>query len=78
MREVGVAFRLARSGMLIIKVQNEPMPGQMLFDSRKRPVGRVTEVFGPVKSPYASARPVSDLVKQVLGEKVYSRDEGRK
>jgi rRNA processing protein Gar1 len=75
MREIGVALRIARSGMLIIKLSNQPNAGQVVVDSRNRPVGRIVEVFGPVKSPYASARPLSDLAKHVLGQKVFSKGE---
>ena len=38
---------------LVIKVNNCIKIKAKLVDSRKTPVGRVTRIFGPVKSPYA-------------------------
>ena len=31
----------------------------------------VSEIIGPVKSPYVSAIPLNDKVKRVIGKKVY-------
>jgi len=76
LEEAGLVFRLARSGMLIVKLKKEPKPGQQLFDSKGRPVGKVVEVFGPVSSPYASLRPLSDWAKTLVGEKVYIKNGG--
>lgn len=78
MEEIGLIVRLARSGMLIAKVSKEPKPGQLLVDSKGRPVGKVVEVFGPVESPYASIRPLSDWAKTLEGERVFSKDDRRK
>ncbi|MEM0118057.1 MAG: Gar1/Naf1 family protein [Conexivisphaerales archaeon] len=74
MQETGQIFRLARSGMLIVKLKKEPKPGQVLYDAKGRMVGKVVEVFGPVKSPYASLKPLSDWAKSLTSEKVYSKD----
>lgn len=74
MEEAGFILRLARSGMLIIRLKNEVKPGQLLFDIKGRMVGRVIEIFGPVSSPYASVKPLSDWAKTLEGEKVYSKD----
>jgi rRNA processing protein Gar1 len=73
LQEIGTIVRRARSGMVIIKLSREPREGQVLFDSKGRAVGRVTEVFGPVKGAYASLASRADSVKGLVGEKVYSR-----
>ncbi|HVP23136.1 MAG TPA: Gar1/Naf1 family protein [Conexivisphaerales archaeon] len=74
MQEIGTIVRRARSGMVIVKLSREPREGQVLFDSRGRSVGRVTEVFGPVKGAYASLSPHTDRLEGLVGEKVYSRN----
>jgi rRNA processing protein Gar1 len=74
LEEVGTVLRRARSGMVIVRLKREPKEGQVLCDSKGRPVGKVVEVFGPVRSPYASLMPKTDRVEGLLGEKVFTRD----
>jgi rRNA processing protein Gar1 len=73
LQEVGTVLRRARSGMVIIKLTREPKEGQVLYDENERPVGRVTEIFGPVRSPFASLAPYADRAGGLVGRKVYSR-----
>ncbi|MDG6928937.1 MAG: hypothetical protein JRN39_03640 [Nitrososphaerota archaeon] len=77
MREVGVVLREARSGRLIARLTSQTKAGQMLVDADGRAVGRVTELFGPVKSPYASLRPVTDRRGGTPGGKVYVKHEAK-
>ena len=59
--------------MIIIRLSKEPKEGQILYDVKGKAVGRVTEVFGPVKGPYASLAPFGVKVEIVTGKKVFSR-----
>ena len=58
--QVGVLLHRARSGRLIVKLSREARPGIFLFDGDKRKLGKVIELIGPVKAPYASVAVVSD------------------
>ena len=49
----------AKSGRLIVKLSREVKPGVFLFDEGKRKIGKVVELIGPVRSPYASLAVVS-------------------
>ncbi len=49
----------AKSGRLIVKLSTEVRPGVFLFDGGGRKLGRVVELIGPVRSPYASVAVVS-------------------
>jgi rRNA processing protein Gar1 len=60
--------------MVIVKLSAEPREGQVLVDSKGRAVGRVTEIFGPVKGAYASLMTRNDRVEGLVGEKVFSRN----
>jgi RNA-binding protein len=49
----------AKSGRLIVKLSREIKPGVFLFDADKKKLGRVAELIGPVRAPYASVAVVS-------------------
>lgn len=59
MFQVGILTHQAKSGRLIIKLSKEIRPGVFLYDGEKRKLGRVVELIGPVRAPYASVAVVS-------------------
>ena len=59
MFQVGFLLHKAKSGRLIIKLSREVRPGAYLSDSDRRKLGKVIELIGPVKGPYASVAVVS-------------------
>ena len=59
MFQVGTILHQAKSGRLIVKLSKEVRPGSFLFDDRKHKLGRVVELIGPVRAPYASVAVVS-------------------
>ncbi|MGB9659221.1 MAG: H/ACA ribonucleoprotein complex subunit GAR1 [Nitrososphaerales archaeon] len=70
MDEVGTVIHLAKSGRLIIKVDRFIKPGTILLDSKGRKLAKVTELIGPVKSPYATAIPLTERIERVIGTRV--------
>lgn len=59
MFQVGTIMHQAKSGRLIVRLSKEVRPGAFLLDEDGRRLGRVVELIGPVKSPYASLTVVS-------------------
>jgi RNA-binding protein len=57
--QVGILLHQAKSGRLIVRLSKEVRPGAFLFDEDKRKLGRVIELIGPARSPYASVGVVS-------------------
>lgn len=49
----------AKSGRLIVKLMREVRPGAFVFDEGGRKLGKVVELIGPVRAPYASVAVVS-------------------
>ncbi len=49
----------AKSGRLIVRLSKEVRPGVFLLDEDGKKLGKVIELIGPVKSPYASVAVVS-------------------
>ena len=59
MFQVGILKHQAKSGRLIVKLVKEVRPGASLVGADKRRIGRVVELIGPVKAPYASVAVIS-------------------
>jgi len=79
-KKVGVVLHLAKSGRLIVKANIANITvGTILYDLKGKRVAKVAEVFGPVKEPYLSCIPLTDRVKKLEGQEVYSQQaEGEK
>ncbi|MGQ9718992.1 MAG: H/ACA ribonucleoprotein complex subunit GAR1 [Nitrososphaerales archaeon] len=78
MEEVGTVTHLAKSGRIIIKVNRWLEPGTILLDSKGRRLAKVTEIIGPVKSPYATAIPLTERVERAIGDKTIIALKARK
>ena len=57
---------------LVVRADQAPKMGQTALDSAGEYLGRVSDVFGPVKSPYVVIRPASGLSRVDLGKLVGS------
>jgi RNA-binding protein len=68
--QVGTVLHQAKSGRLIVKLSREVRPGAFVFDDGKKKLGRVVELIGPVKAPYASVAVVSSRLGK-LGDPVF-------
>lgn len=70
LEEIGFLLHKARSGRLIIKLRKEVRPGALVYDEKGKTIGKVVELIGPIRSPYAS---VIQLTEKNLkeGKKIY-------
>ena len=66
---------LANSGRVIVRLSKETQEGQILCDKNNQKIGRVTEMIGPVKSPFASVVPLTNNLKKISGIKVFSLEQ---
>ena len=73
--EVGEIIHLAKSGRLIVKLNalgaERIKAGEQLIDASGRRVGRVAELLGPVRAPYASVITMTDKTSRLVGSKVF-------
>lgn len=49
--------------------------GNFVCDDTGRTIAKVTELIGPVASPYASAISMTNNIKKFIGKKVYFSNE---
>ena len=75
MQEVGEVLHIANSGRVIVRLTKEIKEGQVLCDKNNQKIGRVTELIGPIKNPFASAIPLSNNLKKISGTKVFSLEQ---
>ena len=76
MRLLGVIQDISHDGKLIVKARFAPNAREIVRDNLKGEVGRVTKVFGPVRSPYVAIEPRRELkTLAVLGKEVYVQEE---
>ena len=59
MFQVGTILHQAKSGRLIVRLSKEVRPGAFLLDGDGKKLGKIIELIGPVRSPYASVAVVS-------------------
>jgi RNA-binding protein len=52
--QVGAVLHRAKSGSLIVRLSREVRTGAFILDDKGRRLGKVVELIGPVKAPYAS------------------------
>ena len=68
-------MHLAKSGRLIVKLNaagaESVKAGELLIDGSGRRVGKVAELLGPVKTPYASVITMTDRTSRLVGSKVF-------
>ena len=72
MQEVGEVLHIANSGRVLVRLSKEIKEGQVLCDKNNQKIGRVTELIGPIKNPFASAIPLTNNLKKISGTKVFS------
>ncbi|HEX9846119.1 MAG TPA: Gar1/Naf1 family protein [Candidatus Nitrosotenuis sp.] len=75
MQEIGEIIHLAGSGRVIIRLKQILDEGNFVCDNTGRRIAKVTELIGPVASPYASAISLTNNIKKYTGKKVYFLDE---
>ena len=75
MQEVGEVLHIANSGRVIVRLSEEIKEGQILCDKNSQKIGRVTELIGPIRKPFASAIPLTNNLKKISGTKVFSLEQ---
>ena len=68
-------MHIANSGRVIVRLSKEIKEGQILCDKNNQKIGRVTELIGPIKNPFASAIPLTNNLKKISGTKVFSLEQ---
>jgi rRNA processing protein Gar1 len=69
---LGEVQEVTFDGKLIVKGVYTPRPREIVTDNRRRPIGRVVRVFGPVAAPYVSIEVTGEQsLLSAVGKQVY-------
>jgi len=73
LRRLGKILHASKSRSLIVKLEKPAPPklGSKVFDEKLKEIGIVTDVFGPVSSPYISIKPLVTKLENYVGKTVY-------
>ena len=70
MQRVGYVLHMSSNKNIILKANMMPRIGDKVFNETLKPVGTISDIFGPVSSPYVSVKTSvmepQKLVKHVL------------
>jgi RNA-binding protein len=81
MELLGEILHFSKSGRLIVRVENNGSnvkSGLIVLDNKEKRVGKIAELIGSVKSPYASIIPYVQAKSKMAGLKVYFVITGKK
>ena len=73
MRRLGKVLHLSKSGNLILRLEETQVPslGAPVCDYKLRNVGVVNNILGPVKNPYVSVKPATNVDGALSGRVLY-------
>ena len=73
MRRLGKVLHLSKSGNLILRLEQTPVPAisAQVCDYKLRTIGQVNNILGPVRSPYVSVKPASSVDGTLVGRILY-------
>lgn len=71
MKKLGVVENLAYDGTILVRADYAPPRGASVVDKRRRLLGKVEKVFGPVREPFASVRPEAPASPSLVGADVF-------
>jgi len=54
-----------------VKIENIPKIGETVVDENLKPVGKISDIFGPVSSPYASVKPTLREPEKLTNKMLY-------
>jgi RNA-binding protein len=69
---LGVVEDVTHEGIIIVRGEVTPECGNVVYDSKKKRIGSVKRIFGPVEYPYISVVPADrSVLMNITGKKVY-------
>jgi len=71
LQRLGRALHISPSRKVIIRIENIPKIGETVVDENLKPIGKISDVFGPVCSPYAAVKPTIREPQKLTNKMLY-------
>ncbi|MEM3715757.1 MAG: Gar1/Naf1 family protein [Candidatus Bathyarchaeia archaeon] len=71
MKKIGQVLHMYLGNKVIAKVEKTPKIGTTIFDIKKRPIGTVSDIFGPVESPYIEIKVKDQEAKKLINSPIF-------
>jgi RNA-binding protein len=68
---LGRVLQISPSRNIIIKIENLPTIGETVVDENLRPVGKISDIFGPASSPYAAIKSATHEPEKLMNKALY-------
>ena len=72
MQRLGRAIHVTPSRNIIIKVETPTKIGEKVIDKELKQVGTVSDLFGPVSSPYVTVKATVENPKLLINQMLYA------
>jgi len=66
-----MTLHVSPSRNIIVKVENIPKIGETVVDENLKPIGKISDIFGPVSSPYVAVKPTIREPKKLTNKILY-------
>ncbi|MFH1424602.1 MAG: Gar1/Naf1 family protein [archaeon] len=74
MRLIGQVLHSSKNSRLVLRTDCVPKGNERVYTEGGEPIGRVAEVFGPVKKPFVSVKPFKNVnLEKIIGEKIFTK-----
>ncbi len=74
MKCVGRVSHLNSRNLAIVNTHKKVPKNTKIYDSEKRIIGRVVNIFGPVNEPYLAIAPNKGMrITKIIGREVYKK-----
>ncbi len=72
LKRIGIVIQTTKSGTILVKSKFTPKEGAWAVDPSLRKVGKIIDIFGPVKAPYVAIKPLDTKdLKNLIGKPLY-------
>lgn len=71
MNKLGIVLQVSGSRKLILRTKIKVKVGVQVLNEELKPIGRIFDIFGPVKNPYVSVKPIIDELERYVGRPIY-------
>ncbi|MEM1586374.1 MAG: Gar1/Naf1 family protein [Candidatus Bathyarchaeia archaeon] len=71
MEEIGEILHVLQGNKAIAKAKITPKLGLTVYDIRRKPIGRIVDIFGPVKTPYIEIDVEKQVPQKIINSPIY-------